>query len=319
MRKLPYLAFLLVLAGCEGQDVTMLTFDESLRDTHRSTKDGSPEVKQGYRNAIEALLKDQGIDPKKVSIRVSPDDDNTVILNTRPRVAESDDFESFHNALSSIVESRSALPLTLTFNFDKENLGSEGPEIQERLADLPDEVEAVLVPDGVILSHTYGIGTVLAAALSGSDRASSTAYCNITASVEPSLPFIFIKYLVDDDGENGRYAVGWNSVDVDVTLTFNDETLQDLLDKGEMIVAPTLNSRDWSNALTRGRLGKVDLQLGSLGVLQHDYAGRADYLSHSSMRSRCRTRAIELGSPFSFYMGNTMDRLASFTPLTSEN
>ncbi|MGR2738719.1 hypothetical protein ACUY1T_09740 [Billgrantia sp. Q4P2] len=317
MRKLPCLVFLLILSGCESQDISKLTFDESLRDSYRTSKDGSPEVKRDYKNSILSLLEEQGIETSKVDIRISPDDDNSVILSARRSIADSQSIVSFHEALTDIVESREELPLKIVFRIEQDKLSSSSPEIQERLAELPELIEAELVPEDVTLSHYYSIGTMLEAGINGSDRTSSAIYCNISATVEPRLPSALIDYLRNEEEKSEPSDL--SPEDRGVTLSFNNAHLQSLLERQKITVVPTVNRRGRAYPLMVGkRSDMIDFQLGSLGVIPHEY-GRIDRMSYTSLRGQCRSRAIEIGQPFTFYLGYGMDRLVSFTPLISQD
>ncbi|AQZ94160.1 hypothetical protein ACFSB1_04685 [Halopseudomonas phragmitis] len=311
MRNLLCLVLIGMLAGC-SQDFARLTFEESARaDRHWSKPASKPEVFAAYKQAIVGQLQEQGIEPTKVSMRIDPDDDHSVILSISNGGAQPEQLQAFQQSLQAIVEAREALPLTVTFNLSRQPGGQEETEADsEELG----SYQAEMTLGRVVLSHSYGLGDMLAAALTGNSGARSSVFCNISVKLEPHLPFNYLAYKLDEDSEEGRYVVGRRSSEIlNAELQFNNARLQAMLDNDEVGISPPVESRGRASMFS-GRLNQIDLQLGPVGDVRHQ-SGKIDSIVHSRLRGQCSELAIGLGQPFSFYMGNTIDRLTAVSAI----
>lgn len=320
IRKVSGVALIMVLAGCEKHDVVHLTFNESVQydEGTESTEDSSPRVKQGYEQAVAVVLEDQGISAGKVEVRGDPSDSNSLILSASSRVGESDEFKSFRQLLDDIVTARQALPVIMTLHPLLEEVDSDISGLERRISNVPEEIEVKLIPNEMTLTQSFSVGDMLGAATNGSETMSGGVFCNVSAFVDPRLSFGSLYPMESEDGVFGRYELIWNNVSVPAVLSFDSLALQNMNEGGELLVSPTADSRESVRSRMSNRLSKIDLQIGDVGSAQTDFSGGADPITVMRLQSRCEDRLIEIGQPFTFYLGESIDRLVEFSPIAIE-
>lgn len=306
MRKFVAVTSLLAagLVGCsQPVEFSRLTFDQSVREDRGQEWRESDKVLLDYRCPLIRLLMDHDIDPKKVSMRVDPEDDHSVILSAAEKVIDQPGMAGFTHDLKAIAEAR--LPLTLTFDLA-----------------LPDDHESrtytVNVKLGrVELSHAYGLGHAFSDALTRS-RPVTEAHCAVAAEISPTIPIKYFDFRSDEAGKSHQLVVSLDDYkgEVDADLTFSHQGLQALIESGEIAVSMPVDSSARSD-MFQGRLGQIDLKLGPLGKVEHS-SGRVDRVRHSSLRLKCREMALSHGRPFTFFMDDSLDRLVSVAGRYSE-
>lgn len=315
MRQLICCIALLVLAGCsQDRDFSRLTFDESARSDRGSrVKSDSDQVYLPYRQNLMGLLREHGIKPTEVGMRVDQNDEKVVILSISESHGEEERLESFQKALESVVQAREVFPLTIEFSLDLES-SDNADQPEDRLEPLP-SYKAAITLDGVELSHSYGLGDTFADALS-QRQPTLEAHCAIAAKVSPPLPIDYLKYEESDGDEGGRYKVSVDDITGTYTaaITFNSKELQTMLEQREANPAMPTDSRAKTEMLFRGNMGQVDLRLGPIGQVAHEH-GSVDVVTHSGLRTRCTELAISKGRPFTFFMGDSLDRLVAVSAI----
>lgn len=313
MPKFYCIISLLFLAACNPvQDFSRLTFDIPVQANRGYTGSDPEKVNLTYAMSIINLLKEHDIDPKAVKMRVDRENSHTVILSIHESGSHEEKLESFEGALKDIVHARGILPLKLTLNVyppspDKAGSGSKTLEVLHGR-----EVEVSL--EGLGLSHTYGMAETLQDAVSGT-QPQAEAFCSVTAKLSPALPFTYLQERARGAGENGRFTASTKSYsgEFHADLVFNDENLRKMVENQDVLLAMPFDSSA-KVSMFKGHLNQIALHIGSVGTFDFSHAG-VDSVTRSRLRNRCEDLAVKMGRPFTFVIGDSLDRLASVSSL----
>lgn len=294
-----------VLVGCEqNQEFSRLTFEKSVQAYQGYAAADSNQVSSSYRTPITELLNEHGIDPAEVTMQIDSESDRSVVLSIREGSANQKKLTDFHDSLKHIVLARENLPLTLSLNLDLPT--PDSAEDAEEVRDYEVEVNF----DGVELIHSYGFGNAFVDALEGR-KPQTEVECAIVARLNPSVPIEYFDLRTDDPGKGHQFVVSLDPYpdEMHADLIFNDHGLQNKVENKDVLVSMPVDSRAKSD-MFMGRLDQINLRLGSLGKVEHKN-GRVAMDTHANLRTRCNKLAISMGRPFTFFMGNTLDRLVS--------
>ncbi|HCW90363.1 MAG TPA: hypothetical protein DHU56_09980 [Marinobacter sp.] len=305
-----------MLMGCEqNQEFSRLTFEKSAQAYRGYTASDSDQVSSNYRNRITELLREHGIDPAKVTMQIDPENERSVVLSIREGSADEKQLAGFRDSLERIALARENLPLMLSFNLHLPPPGNDTSG-SEALEDVPGfEVEVNF--DGVQLVHSYGVGEAFVDALERRQPQTEVS-CVVETRLNPPVPIEYFKLRTSNLGKGHQFVVGLDPYpgEMNADLVFNDHSLQNMVESLDVLVSMPVDSGAKSD-MFMGRLDQIDLRIGSVGKVEHKN-GRVAMDTHAILRERCRKLAIDMGRPFTFFMGDTLDRLVSVSSIDPE-
>ncbi|HLD67115.1 MAG TPA: hypothetical protein VJA19_13820 [Pseudomonas sp.] len=303
----------LLLGGCD-KDFATLTFERSVRSPHDRSGPYDGQLLPIYHAQLTELMRAQGIDPDMLTPRITDSLGRRLVLS-EPAFGGLDTAQKakLQSALEAIIEARKAqLDILLVIHPDAMQDTEDGT--RERALKLPREYEGRFSLDEVSLSVALGMGDMLDAALKGSLKMQSEGFCNVTAKLNPALPFVGLR-ASEGPGSPYRHALKKNlsgpySGDmIPVEINFKDPALQSLMSKGRLNVSSSLSDSSRFFPNKRG-LSQFEFLIGPLGNVDHENA-KVDFYSHVNMEVRCEEMASALGRPFSYKLGDSLDRLDS--------
>ena len=336
--------FVLVLAalsaGCRS-DIAELKFATSVVAERVDYNTGS-RIKPVYREGVIALLTEAGIDPDTVRISYDKDDysGRTMVLNMPLFAGLSAAQENaLRDALESIIKARDD-DFYLNLTLRPEQIRSDAEDYREDVKTLATEYRTQLSIDDAIIGLSYSLGDMYAAALKGSRESEGEAFCSVAVNMSPALPFTDVDVIYRPAEAIGESTASADNtadkaspipqgivlvrrpesshsrynIPVDITVTLGDTTpaMQTKLDNKEVLLSTTFINSE-SVALYRKEIGAVEFQLGTMGTVQHQ-SRQMNYFSMQNLKEKCRFMAAErMGRPFSFTMGESIDRLESVT------
>ncbi|WAF87810.1 hypothetical protein NRL37_10295 [Metapseudomonas otitidis] len=304
---LPLLVTTLLLGGCDS-DFATLTFERSVRKAPFGD-----ELLPVYREQLEALMQAQGIDPTRITPRIKNSLGTELVLS-EPIFGglEPAQKTALQAALKAIVDARQA-PLDMHLTLHPDDMPPSLPSAREKALELPREYDAHFTLDAVSLSVAFGMTDLVNAALKGSLNMQSEVMCNVTAQFEPALPFIGMKV----PEEEGPYrtlmvkdlASAYSYDEIPVEVRFADPDLQALVSQQKVQVTSAITDRSTPFRNKRG-LKQFEFIIGPVGTVNHENA-KVDFHSHTDLAVKCEHLAGALGRPFSYKLGDSLDRLAS--------
>lgn len=326
---LAVVALTALLAGCRS-DVAELKFGTSVVADRVDYNTGS-RIKPVYREGIIRLLTDAGIDPDKVRIGFDEDDySNRTMLLTAPLFEglSSPQKETLRQALNDILDARNT-DFYLNLTLHRDAINTDDARLKEDSGTLEAAYRTQLTIDDAIIGLSYNLGSFYAAAFRGSRESEGDAYCSVAMNMSLALPFSDVELAEAETpadgtaeaaaqttvlvrnakGRAGRYSI---PVEVAVTLAGQTPALQAKLDQHEVMLSTVfINSK--SIELYRKEIRALEFLVGPIREVQHEY-GRVSYLTLLNLKEQCRAMAAEtMGRPFSFSMGESIDRLESVT------
>lgn len=302
----------LLISGCD-KDFATLTFERSVR-TDRDGLGHQDAILPDYREQLAELIRAQGVDPDLVRPRVTDGIGRKVVLS-EPIFGglEPEQKAALQQAFEDIVKQREK-PIGMTVILRPENMEHATETTRQKAAELPRQYDTKVELHDVALSISFGLGDMLNAAMQGARAMNSQSYCNVTARVKPALPFFQLM-----TGESEQKSVAFllvksitspysrDSIPADVR--FESANLQALLEQEKIVISSNLTENTQSFRNSRG-LTQFEILIGQMGIIQHEHS-KVDIYSHNSLKTECEAMASALGRPFSFHMGDSIDRLAS--------
>lgn len=301
----PILASLLI-SGCD-KDFASLTFEHSLSASHNM----SGEIASRHREALAELFRAQGIDPAMIGMRTKNSQGRTVVLS-EPFFGglEPDRKQVLQQALQSIIDARGK-PVGVILTLHPQDMQGASDSDKRKAAELPEQYHLKVTLGEAEVAVHFGISDMLDAALQKQTTMSSEGFCAVAAESEAALPFKQLVTKVNDDGSlaytlQGGYSHPGFPTELPVDVQFDDPALQSLLEQGRISLVPPINAFS-----TLKQHIPFSITTGSLGEIQHD-AGKIDYISMNSLKVNCANMTTELGRPFTYHMGVSVDQLTSF-------
>ncbi|MDO6707577.1 hypothetical protein [Photobacterium sp. 1_MG-2023] len=309
----------LVLSGCGNDDVNFarLSFDHSVVDEDYRRDDNT--IQQVYMDGLHQIFKEAGIAPEDVKIHFDEEklDSSSLLLSTseKKQMTEAQKV-AVQNALEQILADKKRT-MTVRFSLRPEEMKTDKKEYREEAARLNKEYTTELTVKDVMVGISYNMLDSLLMAMQGTKRNEGEAFCTVALTLSPVLPFSGL--VVNDKDEqpvstslirgHGYYAY---TVPADIQL--GDPHLQTKLDNSQIYLSTEITNSSQRYILrhNQGKRGlrQLEIELGSLGPVNHEYGKVTDYVS-SSLDQKCRKMAAEFGRPFSFSMGDSLDRLSS--------
>ncbi|MGE8499652.1 MAG: hypothetical protein ACN6O6_19280 [Pseudomonas sp.] len=318
MRIKPHYLFVplaLLLSGCD-KDFATLEFESRVQNNAYRVDVSAANIMSVYRLQLSDVLRKQGIDPEQVDMRLGESGGSTIVFSTSMfKELEEARKAALHDALKAIVDGREqAIGVTFTLRPEDMEAGSAG--VREQAVALPREYTTGLGVKDVLIGVSYGLTDVLNSALAGSRQTDSEAFCSVSMTVEPQLPFYDLR-LFEREGKPAEAMLTKNlytpysrdHIPVDIAVDIPE--LQAALASGDMEMSTQLTG-DTAGGRVRNKRGisQLEILIGPLGQVSHEQA-KVEYFSHTHLESKCREMAAALGRPFTYKMGDSLDRLRS--------
>ena len=292
-------------------DFATLRFGDSVRPDS-----GHGEMKLIYREQMEQLILAAGINPDKVTMRVQGRDD-TLVLSTRMiRGIDDSQKAAIQRALKTRLDGR-ARDIQARFTLLPDQMPGQREAFVQAVKAIPQTYEADLVFDKVLLGIRYDAPQPGSTSTPLQPKRSGEVSCNLGFRVEPFLPFANMKSEFRQEGQAPYVTLGKSDLSpyryfpVPVELNFTQAEMQAYWQQGQLLPSTELSGGP-NNLNNRKGVELMELQLGSLGKITHT-GKQVSYYQHQSLKKRCLNQAAELGRPFTFFVGDSLDRLEQFT------
>ncbi|WP_087016412.1 hypothetical protein [Thaumasiovibrio subtropicus] len=301
----------LLLSGCHS-DYARLEFDQFVTaDIYNNKK-----INPIYSNQIKALVADLGLSSSAVKVRVDKKDSKAIILSMSVFSRLSDEQKSaIYTALNEIVMEKNADPskIALHIKLLGEQVESEDPLVWNDVDYLPDEVTADLKINDImvaasssfadLIAHAAGVGTT------------SAGLCTVGVELSRRIPFHRMSL---DGGEAGfsnvtlsrRSSANYRYYEMPAELRVSSPAFQHLLDSQQMEISTHVSLSDLRIRIRKNGYGLqfFEFNLGQIGEVYHQNF-KTNIHSKFRLESQCRQKAADLGRPFSFLFGDSIDRL----------
>ncbi|WP_330959337.1 hypothetical protein [Photobacterium sp. 53610] len=306
----------LVLGGC-GNDVNVarLNFDRPVADGFSLNDD--EKIQQVYLDGLHQIFKEAGIAPEVVKIHFDDEKRNvrSLLLSTseKNKITETQKA-SIQSAFEKILADKKST-MNVRFLLRPEDMETEKAEYREEAARLKKEFTTELTVKEVMVGISYSMMDSFLMAMQGTTQTEGEAFCTVAMTLSPALPFSAIVVDHKDEKPVGMSVVRSRyAVPTDIRLAYPH--LQAKLDNHQILLSTEITNNSPRESLRRiqgrGGMNQLEIELGSLGTVRHEY-GKVDYSTSSSLDQRCRNMAAQLGRPFTFTMGDSLDRLESVT------
>lgn len=304
------LAFVLVLTGCK-EDFATLHFPESVKsDSASGPQYTDTLVHEKYKKLIADAVSAKGIDPDAIVLERVKDQDQLILLRLTDNSLSDVQRSTLRSLFNEVIQSRESSSLRLSLDFEEEKGASPDRE-QARTIDLAIDVHpkieftsrlAGIWGDGfnhMASAFKYGIA--------------DEVKCQLLADLLPNPALRITTYepsskssenasvtLLTDTGRPAKVNIQWR---------FQDPALTKAVHSGRVNILPSTSITNREKRTTWLEVDQVALEFASIGeqTIQPGQIGRTD---HSTMEMLCSKKGEALGRPFSFYLGDSLDRLS---------
>lgn len=307
MRKFSPIALItlaLILSGCD-QDFATLDFGSSVQ------ANSGYGVKQIYQEELAELLLAENIKPSLIDLK--PEGKSLVLATSIINGIEDAQKAALKVALENIIAYRTA-PAEIKFTLRLEEVESKLASAED-VAKLKTEYSAKVKAEKVLIGVNYGIQDIMMSAFEGTNTSKSEAFCSVRLALEPALPFFGLDVVRDEQGEATDYVLlrtsknSYGQYRIPTDIRIDQPELQSLLKSKKILMLTELTSGGINgNPFNRKGMNAIEVRLGSLGEIEHENRN-VDYWVLTNLKGKCRTMAADLGRPFSFTMGDSLDRL----------
>ncbi|MGC5699927.1 hypothetical protein J4P02_06940 [Pseudomonas sp. NFXW11] len=293
---------LMLLTGCK-QTYLSLHFQDEVGDPKQA------KVVPYFAETITQMAAGIGIEAADIGLEMDRQDDKTLHISLDSRVPEAQ-RQRLLGLFEEIVEARAAGTFEAVLEIAPETGKYTSPEYRKKAMALPRRFPLALEPVkyAEVLFH-YSMEELTSGKLSATGTPNE-AFCQYPASLQaPGMLFsklgskagsgagdynVFLEWKDDKYGA-AQYLFG--------NITFANPRLNQLLFDDRIKLS--VSKINWGR-----RADKIGFHVGSLGLQPHE-DGAISPLQNIGFMGRCESMAMDLGRPFTFYIGRSMDRLVS--------
>jgi len=295
-KVLPVLASVL-LVGCK-EDFMTLHFDESLGEyTGR-------QIKGSYRQLLREAIRAQGIDLENAEIKLDRDDGKIIHIAVSNKVT-SKQRDALRTFFEDIAKAREQSSMLVDMTVDA------GPEATAS-ASIPLNLEAHNRVQLMVRYNTLDWGLASA----GQTGATVEIMCAMGGKLKGNIPFKPMDIYRIPDRSFEDVIIRRLGPTKHAVMTIRDSQLRELVVSGQIKL--------WDLPLPQLSFSSdhipLFIELGSLGshTIASDSMGFAGVTLENDNRydhwwRECNDKVRQLGRPFSFHSGNTLDRLKAVT------
>lgn len=297
---------LMLLTGCKQTYLTL-----HFQDTVGNPKQA--QIVPYFAETITQMAAGIGIEPDHIGLEMDRKDDKTLHISLDSAVPETQ-RQRLQELFSEIVEARAAGTFEAVLEIAPETGKYTNPEYRKRAMALPRRISLALEPVKYadVLFH-YSMEELISGKLSATGTPNE-AFCQYQATLQaPGMPFsqmgskagsgpgdynVYLEWK-DNKREPAQFLFG--------NIRFANPTLNQMLFDNRIQLSAIKTS--WGTREDR-RADRVGFSVGSLGLQYHE-DGEISPLQHIGFMGKCQGMAMDLGRPFTFYIGRSMDRLVS--------
>lgn len=263
-----------------------------------------------YKKLIADAVSAKGIDPDAIVLERVKDQDQLILLRLTDNSLSDDQRSTLRSLFDEVIQSRERSSLRLSLDFEEEKGASPDRE-QARTIDLAIDVHpkieftsrlAGIWGDGfnhMASAFKYGIA--------------DEVKCQLLADLLPNPALRITTYepsskssenasvtLLTDTGRPAKVNIQWR---------FQDQALTKAVHSGRVNILPSTSITNREKRTTWLEVDQVALEFASIGE-QTIHPGQIGRTDHSTMEMLCSKKGEALGRPFSFYLGDSLDRLS---------
>lgn len=306
-RRLYATALLLILlCGCKQTYLT-LHFQEEVGNPQQA------QVASYFIETITQMASTIGIAADDIGLEMDRKDGKTLHISLNSNVSEPQ-RRSLRAQLDEIVDARAAVTFDAVLEIAPQTGKYTSVEYRKKAMALPRHFSLALEPVKYadVLFH-YSMEELISGKLSATGTPNE-AFCQYQATLKaPGMLFsqmgskagsgtgdynVYLEWK-DDRREPAQYLFG--------NITFVNPTLNRMLFDNRIQLSAIKTS--WGTRADR-RADRIGFSVGSLGLQYHE-DGEISPLQHIGLMGRCMGMVQDLGRPFTFYIGRSMDRLVS--------
>ncbi|NBF01912.1 hypothetical protein GV819_06370 [Pseudomonas sp. Fl5BN2] len=297
---------LMLLCGCKQTYLT-LHFQEEVGDPQQA------EVASYFVETITQMATTIGIAADDIGLEMDRKDDKTLHISLDSSVSEPQ-RQRLRALLDEIVEARAAVTFDAVLEIAPQTGKYTSPDYRKRAMALPRHFSLALEPvQYASVMFQYSMQELISGKLSATGTPNE-ALCQYQASIRaPGMLFsqmgskagsgtgdynVYLEWK-GDKHEPEQYLFG--------NITFANPTLNQMLFDNRIQLSVIKTS--WGSRDNR-RADRIGFSVGGLGLQYHE-DGEISALQHIGLMGRCTGMAMDLGRPFTFYIGRSMDRLLS--------
>lgn len=297
----------LVTSGC-SQEFASLHFE---RDVSRSISLSEGDVSLSYSETLRNELVSQGIDLDQVAITPDVSDPRILHIRLLTRSFDPQRKGELRRFLEARLADRAIASFGATLQAHTEHASTAAGFKRPQRSPIPSRLE--LAPVGQHRIEIVRFGDLISTVL----EKESDMYCDFIYTLKDRFPYRSVRLLSEGerkaDGEINAEVVylvfSRDAADgfeiIPASLKFHDENLMRLVNSGKVeirAIKPPFNRGPSEFSFITGGLGRNVHDRGSVS------SGALNFY-----RSECEKLGAHLGRPFSFFMGDSLDRLVSVT------
>lgn len=308
--KLYLLTLTLLLSGCK-EDFATLHFPDTVRSDPASGPQYTDTLAhEKYKKLIFDAVSARGIDPDAVVLERVKDQDKLILLRLADSSLSDDQRNTLRAVFDEVIQTRKASSRKPSLDLAEEK-GDASEREQARtvdfILDIQPEIEltsklAGIWGDGfqkMASAFKYGIGDEVKCQLSANLLPNPALRI---AAYEPNLKTrenAFVTLLTITE-RPAKVSAHWR---------FQDPALMNAIHSGLVNVSPSTSITTRDNRRTWMVVDQIALEFGSIGQ-QTIHPGQLGRTDQSGMEALCAKKGEVLGRPFSFYLGDSLDRLS---------
>lgn len=304
------LTLALLLSGCR-EDFATLHFPVSVRSDPTSGPQYTDTlVHEKYTKLIYDAISARGIEPDAVVLERVKDQDTLILLRLADGSLSDDQRNTLRVVFDEVIQARNGSSLKLSLDLAEEN-GDAPDREHARTVDFTLDVQ----PEIELISKLAGIWG------NGFQRmASAFKYgigdevkCQLSANLLPDPALRITAYEANAKTRENAIVTLLTSTErpakVSAQWRFQDPALMDAIRSGQVNVSPSTSITTHDNRRTWMVVDQVALEFGSIGQ-QTIHPGQLGSTNPDAMEELCARKGETLGRPFSFYLGDSLDRLS---------
>lgn len=303
------LALTLLLGGCK-EDFMTLHFPDSVRSDPASGPQYTDLlVHEQYKKLIFDAISARGIDPDAVVLERVKDDDKAILLRLTDGTFSDEQRNTLRSVFDEVITARKASSLELRL------------ELAEEKGDAPDREQARALDFILDIQPEIELTSEFVAKLGDyfEPIASTVKYgiadevkCQLSANLAPGSTLRITAYETASKGSENALMTLLTATErpaaVNAYWRFKDPTLMHAIQSGQVNVLPSTSTTTRDTRKTWVIVDQIALEFGSIGE-QTIHPGQFGRMDQNGMKKLCAKKGEALGRPFSFYLGDSLDRL----------
>lgn len=310
-------SMVIALSGCK-EDLWVLKFAEPVRNDREWTRlpYSTLDILDIYKDEIHTLIRERNLDPENFELIHLEGKEGAILVQADTNAAPRKVIDLLERDLHEIVNAHHKPMLSASLDIYPPNAGEDKSSFLDRSISTSYKLHLKFKEEEVffrtnLANHLFG------AIIDPDGPREEVVLCTAKAQLHEPLAFGSMNF----EHKNGKMiglvsleSGAYRSNNVPAQLTFSDQRVQSLLEKGALAVTANYRADTLENNSSESK-ELTDIYLHFAAIKKKTRTNNLLPWELDELKKQCRNEAKRVGRPFSLYLGDGLDRLLEINSL----